>query len=122
MEPFEPFLVFDGDCAICTTSADWLARTGRVRVVPWQRLDLASYDLDLEAVTTSVQWVGEGAPVPGARAVARALRARGGVWRAPGRVLTLPLVLPLAEVAYRWVARNRHRLPGGTPACALPPR
>ena len=27
----------------------------------------------------------------------------------------------LAGIVYRWVARNRHRLPGGTPACSLPP-
>ncbi|MGW0771314.1 hypothetical protein [Streptomyces sp. NPDC002676] len=27
---------------------------------------------------------------------------------------------PSARYLYRWVARNRHRLPGGTTACPLP--
>ena len=27
----------------------------------------------------------------------------------------------IARSVYRWVSQNRTRLPGGTPACALPP-
>jgi predicted DCC family thiol-disulfide oxidoreductase YuxK len=29
-------------------------------------------------------------------------------------------VRPLADAVYRVVARYRHRLPGGTPACRMP--
>lgn len=34
------------------------------------------------------------------------------------RAMTLPGISPFAAAAYRLVSRNRHRLPGGTPACA----
>jgi len=34
-------------------------------------------------------------------------------------VLLLPGVNALAGVGYRWIARNRHGLPGGSDACAL---
>jgi predicted DCC family thiol-disulfide oxidoreductase YuxK len=37
-------------------------------------------------------------------------------------VIELPGIRSLAGVIYRWVARNRSRLPGGTPACAVPPK
>ena len=26
----------------------------------------------------------------------------------------------VASAAYKWIAKNRHRLPGGTPACSMP--
>lgn len=58
----------------------------------------------------------------GAQAVARLLMRSGGAWAYLGALLTLAPVRPLAALGYRWVARNRHRLPGGTPACALPRR
>ena len=32
----------------------------------------------------------------------------------------LPGIRQLQDWGYRWVADNRHRLPGGTPACAIP--
>ena len=45
------------------------------------------------------------------------------LWARPlGAALLLPGVNALAGVVYRWVARNRHRFPGGTPACAMPPQ
>jgi len=33
--------------------------------------------------------------------------------------VVLAALRPLAGVVYRIIARNRHRLPGGTPACRL---
>jgi predicted DCC family thiol-disulfide oxidoreductase YuxK len=40
-------------------------------------------------------------------------------WPAAGAVLSAPLVAQAAQAVYRVVASNRHRLPGGTPACDL---
>ena len=43
-----PWLIFDGDCAFCTSSAHWLARRlhrsegPNARLVPWQFTDLAA--------------------------------------------------------------------------------
>ncbi|MEO6512216.1 MAG: DUF393 domain-containing protein [Nocardioides sp.] len=114
-------LVFDGDCGFCTTSADWLAKGGRVEVVPWQFLDLDSVGLTVEQVSTSVWWLHDDHPVDhSSRAIGRALIARGGVWSTAGRILLVPPMRPLADAVYRLVARNRHRLPGGTPVCRMP--
>ena len=54
--------------------------------------------------------------------MAAALRAAGPGWALLGRLLQLPLVRVLADRVYRVLAANRMRLPGGTAACALPPR
>ena len=114
-------LVFDGDCAFCTTSASLARRWLHLdRVEPWQRLDLEPLGLDAERCQTALQWVGvDGTIHAGERAVIAALRHAGGVWRVPATVLAAPGLRTLAGVAYRWIARNRHRLPGGTPACRL---
>jgi predicted DCC family thiol-disulfide oxidoreductase YuxK len=114
-------LVFDGDCAFCTTSAGWATRLLRLdRVEPWQHLDLDSLGLDGDRCEQALQWVAtDGSIHSGERAVIAALRHAGGFWRLPAGVLAAPGVRTLAGVSYRWVARNRHRLPGGTPACRL---
>ena len=116
-------LVFDGDCAFCTSSARWLARRlpPGVEVRPWQRLDLDELGLTEEQVTTAAWWV-DGARREGAHlAVGRSLQAAGGVWRPLGWLCRVLPTRWLAAALYRVVAGNRHRLPGGTPACRLDP-
>ncbi len=120
-----PTLVFDGDCAFCTSSARLLRRIAgpAAAIVPWQRTDLAALGIDAEQAAAAVQWVGRGGEVrSGHEAIAAALIASGRPWSPAGRLLLLPGVSPLAARAYRLVADNRQRLPGGTPACALTPR
>ena len=121
-----PVLVFDGDCAFCTTSAGVITRRLRrspddYAVQPWQHLDLDALGLTPEECDEAVRWVGEnGIRDAGHVAIARALRASRWWVRPVGVVLMAPGVNALAARAYRWVAANRHRLPGGTPACSLP--
>jgi len=118
-EPGAGRLVYDGDCAFCTRCAAWLAEGG-VSVVPWQRLDLHAVDLTEAQVGASVWWLVEGRAVDhSSRAIGRALTVRRGVASYLGRVLLIPALRPLADAVYRVVARHRHRLPGGTPACRL---
>jgi predicted DCC family thiol-disulfide oxidoreductase YuxK len=116
-----PTLVFDGDCRFCTSSARWLQRRlpDEVSVVPWQRADLEALGVTADEARAAVQWVGPAGRASGAAAVGRALEAAGGVWRPFGRLCRTPPTAWVAEVVYRVVARNRHRLPGGTPACRL---
>ncbi len=57
----------------------------------------------------------------GHRAVAAALRHGSPAWQQVGRILDADALAPLASAGYDLVARNRHRLPGGTPACAADP-
>lgn len=116
-----PVLVYDGDCAFCTSTARrgqrWL---GLEHVEPWQFLDLDELGLTEEQCDEAVQWVAADGTIASAeRAVGEALVAAGGAWRWLGRLLLAPGIRSIAGVAYRWVARNRSRLPGGTPACSL---
>lgn len=116
-----PVLVFDGDCAFCTSSARFGQRwLGLEHVEPWQRLDLPGLGLTEEQCEQAVQWVGpDGAIASAEGAVGAALVHAGGVWRWLGRLLLAPGVRSVAGLVYRWVARNRSKLPGGTPACSI---
>ncbi|MFI6845741.1 DUF393 domain-containing protein [Kitasatospora sp. NBC_00085] len=134
----DPVLVFDGDCAFCTTCKGWAERylrqtlaSGGWEAVPFQFADLAELDalagghgeVSWERAEREVLWVTPAGRVyGGAQAVARLLMRSGGAWAYLGGLLALAPVRPLAAVVYRWVAKNRHRMPGGTPACALPQR
>ncbi len=119
-------LIFDGDCGFCTTAArrlEGLLATGLddPLITPWQFTDLAAYGVTAERATREVLWVDrDGGVFGGAAAFARWLRAAPGLRRWLGVVLDAPLIRRAAAVGYRLIARNRHRLPGGTPACALP--
>ena len=123
-----PWLVFDGDCAFCTSSATWVAerlhRRDRAdaRLVPWQFTDLEALGTSSERTRREVLWVTPAGDIyGGAEAFAEWLKFRGGAYAVPGRAMGLPGVRRLAAAVYRLVARNRSRMPGGSPACALPP-
>lgn len=118
-----PVLVFDGDCGMCTRSARLVERRFRRRpedfdVAPSQALDLPALGLTEGECLEALQWVEpSGRRASGHAAVAAMLRRSWVWWRPLGLVLVAPGVSRLAAVAYRWVARNRHVFPGGTPAC-----
>jgi hypothetical protein len=67
-----------------------------------------------------VWWVdGDGGRSRAHVAIARALLAADGWPAIAGRVLLLPPFRWIAAATYPLVARWRHRLPGGTPACRM---
>ncbi|MFJ9574877.1 thiol-disulfide oxidoreductase DCC family protein [Streptomyces sp. NPDC101191] len=120
-----PVLVYDGDCGFCTTSARFAERRvgPRCDIVPWQFTDLRALGVTPERAAYEVLWVTPpGAVYGGAEAVAKALLSAGGAWAPLGAMLLLPGVRWGARRAYRVIAAHRHRLPGGTPACAVPRR
>ncbi len=117
-------LLYDGDCAFCTTCVQLLERRIRpdAEIVAWQFADLPRLGVGEEQASEALQWVGaDGAVRSGHEAVAAMLGSSGGIWRGAGRALLLPGLSWIAAHAYRLIARNRQRLPGGTPACQLPP-
>ncbi len=116
-----PVLVFDGDCGFCTSSARLLGRIcPGAKIVAWQLTDLDRLGITPEQAAEAVRWVeSDGSVRGGHEAIAAALAQAGWTWRAAGRAMTLPGISPLAAAVYRLVSRNRHRLPGGTPACAV---
>lgn len=120
-----PTFVFDGDCAFCSMCARFIERRvpTSAEVVSWQWTDLAALGVSRAAAVDAVQWVTPGGPVlAGPAAIAALLRSSNAFWKPLGWLLGLKPVTALAWPVYRWVARNRHRLPGGTAACAVPPR
>ncbi|MCF3960658.1 thiol-disulfide oxidoreductase DCC family protein [Streptomyces fuscigenes] len=117
-------LVYDGDCAFCTTCVEFAERRLRpdCDMTPWQFADLDALGTTAERAQYEVLWVTPaGTVLGGAQAVAKLLMRCGGAWPVVGALLTLPPVRWIAHGAYRLVAANRARLPGGTPACAVPP-
>ena len=122
-ERSRPVFLFDGDCAFCTSCADFVERripTG-ADVTPWQFADLDALGVRQADAEEAVIWVTpDGATAAGPDAIARLLVDAGSVWRPVGWVLGAVPVRWLAWPVYRLVARNRHRMPGGTAACSLP--
>ena len=129
-------MVFDGDCAFCTSSINWLTHAfpGAFDSVPYQRTDLAALGLTSAECHERLQWLTNratpgrpGSRRTGAQAVAAILwtggRARGGAVgttaRVGGALGFHPPVSWVAAAIYAVVAANRSRLPGGTPACKL---
>ncbi|WP_211250989.1 thiol-disulfide oxidoreductase DCC family protein [Phycicoccus jejuensis] len=122
--PRLPVLLFDGDCAFCSSSVRLLLRLRRspadYAVEPWQQVDLGPLGVTEQACTEAVQWVAADGRVSSAQdAVARALLASRPWVRPLGALVLVPGVRQVARAIYFWVARNRHRLPGGTPACSV---
>jgi predicted DCC family thiol-disulfide oxidoreductase YuxK len=116
-----PVLLYDGDCAFCTRCARALERIGPdAEIVAWQFADLAELGITEEQATDSVQWARiDGTVRSGHEAIAAVLSTAGPIWRIIGRIVLLPGISWMAAKVYRLVARNRYRLPGGTPACAV---
>lgn len=96
---------------------------GRVDLQPWQAIPNRMAELGLsEADGLAKAWFvdAQGSLSGGAEAVNRALRYCW--WARPFTYLYfLPGLRQLEDWVYQWVADNRHRLPGSTPSCGIPP-
>ena len=115
-----PLFVFDGDCGFCRKWAAWVERRsgGGATFVPYQSIEVGPLGLRAEQVQTASYWVDErGRTFRGNRSFAQALKRGRGAWRWFAIAIDLPGVRLGAGALYRWVVRNRHRLP----APDLPP-
>lgn len=115
--------MFDGDCAFCTTWVnrlhDWLPRS--FESVPWQWSDLDAMGLTRQDVADFAWYLTPRHSYAGALAFAALLRAQPRIGlRFAGRLIATPPFSIVAALGYNLIARYRHVLPGGTPACALP--
>lgn len=109
-----PVLLYDGDCAFCTSCARLLERLEpKAEIVAWQLTDLAALGVTEQRATEAVQWVGvDGTVRSGHEAIAATLTTAGRPWSLIGRAIVLPGVSWLAGRTYRLIADNRSRLPG----------
>lgn len=116
-------LVFDGDCAFCTTWVNRLEAALPVfpRTTPWQWIELDQYALSRDDVDRFAWVITPGHQYAGHLALSALLRMQPvAILRFLGHLLATPPLSLAAALVYRFIAANRSRLPGGTPACALP--
>ena len=117
-------LIYDGDCSFCSSSARWITArwNGPQQAVAWQHLgagQLERLGLTLDDVRGAAWWIDASGISRGHLAIARALRAAPGWPSVVGHILLVPPFRWLAAGVYPLIARWRHRLPGGTPACRM---
>ncbi len=121
LETMSNLFIFDGDCSFCSSSARLLEKItkGRIPIEPYQFLDLEEISVPLQDAQSAVQFLVSGERYQGASAIAEALISSRTGWAVAGWFIKAPVILSFAELVYLLVAKNRHRLPGGTPACKL---
>jgi predicted DCC family thiol-disulfide oxidoreductase YuxK len=115
-------LIFDGGCGFCTTAANFVVARSSVSIeaVAWQLTDVTVFGLTEVQTAARVYFVTGGEAFGGHLAFAQILWAqRNWALKAVGWLLTIPPFCWLGLIGYALVARFRHRLPGGTPACAV---
>ncbi len=117
IEPGRDYLLFDGDCGICTWSADLARRMDRSRqfiVEPYQMFDereLARFGIDYEKCSRALQVI-----TRKGRVYAGAFGVNYFLWRrfpwslAVFLIYAMPVLLLFELIGYRLVADNRHRL------------
>ncbi|ROP55651.1 putative DCC family thiol-disulfide oxidoreductase YuxK [Streptomyces sp. PanSC9] len=121
----QPVLVYDGDCGFCTASVAFARKwiKPRCEITAQQGAPLEALGITRRRAEYEALWVTpDGRVHGGAQAVAGVLSSAGGGWVVVGALLRLPPMRWIAHGVYRLIAANRHRLPGGTAACALTPR
>ena len=117
-------LVYDGDCRFCARSADLVEtwdRGGLVEIVPFQRGGVRERFgwIPESAFDEAIQLIGpENETLSGAAAAERLVKILPG-GHPLGCLFALPFARPMADRAYRLVARSRARLGCGT-HCAAP--
>jgi predicted DCC family thiol-disulfide oxidoreductase YuxK len=115
-------LVFDGDCGFCTTVATHFKKRSRVPIdiAAWQLTDLKLLGLTAQQASAQVYLASDGKLFGGHEAFAEFMRLQDDPFhRAVARTMRAPGLRRLSAWGYRLVAKNRHRLPGGTPACQM---
>lgn len=115
-------LIFDGDCGFCTTTANYIKKHSStpIEIHPWQWVELRDYGLTREQAAAKVQMVVNGKVYSGHKGFAKMLRLQKQWWfKLLGALAVTPPFSWGARLGYYFVAKYRHKLPGGTPACQL---
>jgi predicted DCC family thiol-disulfide oxidoreductase YuxK len=118
-------LIYDGDCKFCQLSLEFGIRHLPTfpKYVAFQKIDQTKFGLTIDQVRTQIWLVdqaGSEKPKGGHLAAGEILTMQRNLfYKALGWLIKTPPTSFLADVVYRWVAKNRHRLPGGSRQCKL---
>jgi predicted DCC family thiol-disulfide oxidoreductase YuxK len=119
-------LIYDGDCQFCRLSLEFGIKNLPVfpQYTAFQRINPADFGLTESQVRSKIWLVEKGTPVNtplGGHLAAGAilLNQTKPLLRALGWMISTPPTSWLADLTYRLIAANRHRLPGGTRQCKL---
>jgi predicted DCC family thiol-disulfide oxidoreductase YuxK len=96
-------VIFDGECAFCKASIEWIEQRLVVDSKPFQEADLAKYGLTYQQCSQSVQVVVNSTVLAGAPAIAFLLKKRGN------RIISLFITAagPIGRSGYKWIAAHR---------------
>ena len=96
-------VIYDGECAFCKASIEWIKQRLVVDAKPFQQMDLAKYGLTYQQCSQSVQVIANSTLLAGAPAIAFLLKKRGN------RLLSLFVTAsgPFGRFGYKWVAGHR---------------
>jgi predicted DCC family thiol-disulfide oxidoreductase YuxK len=96
-------VIYDGECAFCKTSIEWIEQRLVVDSKPFQKADLANYGLTYHQCSLSVQVIANSTVLAGAPAIAFLLKKRGN------RLLGLFITAagPIGRSGYKWIAAHR---------------
>jgi len=122
----KPVLIYDGDCKFCQLSLEFGIRHMKVfpSYVAFQKIEPSSFGLTEKQVRSEI-WLVDKRPnknlrLGGHLAAAAILEMQTNLfYRVAGFLMKTPPTSWLAKVGYRWIARNRHRLPGGSKVCRI---
>ena len=119
-------LIYDGDCKFCQLSLEFGIRHMKVfpSYVAFQKIEPWAFGLTEEQVRSEIWLVDKGPDqtlrLGGHLAAAAILQMQSNVlYRMAGFLMKTPPTSWLAKIVYRWIAQNRHRLPGGTKQCSI---
>jgi len=122
----ERVLIYDGDCQFCQLSLEFGLKHLKIfpKYVAFQRISPADFGLTSEQVQSQIFMASTAQapekPVGGHLAAAEIMRMqKNPLLLFIGWLMTKPPVSWLAGLVYRWVAKNRHRLPGGSRQCKI---
>jgi predicted DCC family thiol-disulfide oxidoreductase YuxK len=118
----EQVVLYDGDCAFCSSAARFAQHriSKNLNFSAYQLVELAPYGLTNAECEASLKFVDQSGRIYSAQnAIAEILIRSGNIWSIIGKLLKLPGFNFLAGLGYKFVAANRHRLPGGTPTCKM---
>ncbi len=116
----DALLIYDGDCAFCKQSLKWALDKlpAFCRYVAFQKVDFNALGLNLADVQQQVWLIDGDRKLGGHLAVSWLFRNQPALgWRVLGWLIKA--FSPISALVYRWVAKNRHRLPGGTAECTI---